>query len=328
MYSRSYSDDSKKHFFIKIVLLAVALFQVVSSFFIPAEFERAGEWIPLFSGFLDLEIVNTASSSSIIAGLVSVALLLLSVYIVNDRLFSNISESFTAVTVAATLVFCNPHSIYFSSISLAAICLIWAIYCLFMSQIFSSFFLMSLGALFFAPVILIIPVMMIVTLIRAPEPLKAFLKSLGGAFTPAIYIISFRYLEFNDVGVFCSQYAEQVTQIKFAFFSKHMTDLFMLLCIAITSCHAIIKTFSSQRRNNIAEAKGLRLVILASILCASIYFLYSGSANVPLCTIVAPALAMIVSNFFTNWYDNPSVRIEIIIVLCSFIVARLGYFVS
>ena len=328
MYTRAHTDNSNGSVFIKIALLAVVAFQIITCFLIPAEFERPGEWVPLFSGFWDMEIIMTAGLNSIICGIISIALLLLSVYMLNDRLFSNISTSFTALTFAATLIFCNPRAIYFSSIYPAAICMVWALYCMSISQSFSAFFLLSLAAQFYAPTIWCIPAIMIVMLIESPEPLKSFLKSIGGTLVPIIYVLSFRYLEFNDVGVFCSQYMEQVITIKFAFFSKHLTDLFMILCLIIASLHAVIKTLSEQGHNNIAEAKGLRLVMISAIFAAILYFLFAGSFNGPISIIVAPLLAVLLSYFYTNGHQLPSVRIEMILVICAFVVARLGFFVS
>ncbi|MCI1719439.1 MAG: hypothetical protein LKM37_00155 [Bacteroidales bacterium] len=328
MYSQGYSDNNGSNALIKIALPAVVLFQVVTCFFIPTNYERAGEWIPLFSGFWDMDIVMTAGMKSIIYGIASAVLLLLSLYILNDKLFSSISKSFTTVAVAATLIFCDPMAVYFTSIYPAAICIVWSLYCLLTAQIFLAFFLISLASMFFAPLILTIPVVMIITLIVGSDSLRIFLKSIGGTLVPIIYVLSFRYLEFNDVGVFCSQFAEQLTAVNFEFFSKHLADLFMILCIMIVSLHAIIRTLIEQGHNNIAEANGLRLAILSAVLSAAVYFLYSGAGNIPVGILIAPMLAVILSNFFTSGYKEQSVRIEIIILLCSFIVARLGFFIS
>src|SRR5574344_213485 len=157
MYSQGYSDNNGSNALIKIALPAVVLFQVVTCFFIPTNYERAGEWIPLFSGFWDMDIVMTAGMKSIIYGIASAVLLLLSLYILNDKLFSSISKSFTTVAVAATLIFCNPMAVYFTSIYPAAICIVWSLYCLLTAQIFLAFFLISLASMFFAPLILTIP---------------------------------------------------------------------------------------------------------------------------------------------------------------------------
>ena len=79
MYTGAHTDNPNGSVFIKIALLVVVAFQIITCFLIPAEFERPGEWVPLFSGFWDMEIIMTAGVDSIICGIISIALLLFSV---------------------------------------------------------------------------------------------------------------------------------------------------------------------------------------------------------------------------------------------------------
>ena len=117
-----------------------------------------------------------------------------------------------------------------------------------------------------------------------------------------------------------------INSVNGAVFLKLFSEFFPLL---LGLCaHAVIKTLSEQGRNNIAEAKGLRLVIISAIFAAILYFLFAGSFNGPISILVAPLLAVLLSYSYTNGHQLPSVRIEMILVMCAFVVARLGFFVS
>lgn len=48
MYSQGYSDNNGSNALIKIALPAVVLFQVVTCFFIPTNYERAGSGFRFF----------------------------------------------------------------------------------------------------------------------------------------------------------------------------------------------------------------------------------------------------------------------------------------
>lgn len=311
----------------RILLFAMALFLLVTCFYIKGQ-PRFGEWIPAFSGFWDLNILTETGERSVIYGISGIVLVLFSTYMVGRQLLVSVSSSFLTVCIAAVLILLDPRSIYFSSIYPAAICIIWSVFCLLEQQTFTEFFLLSLGALFYAPLLWMIPIVLLIVLFGGNDSFRRFVKALGGVIVPAIFLLSFRYLRFDDVEVFCGQIWSCISNFGSSFLSLHFVSMFMIVCLVFMGLHAMLLIMREIGHNSISVSKTLRIESLALLLTSALFFLFSGVSSAPVSVLLASPFALLLSNYYTNFSGKDSVKIQIVLFFCVIIIDRLGYFVN
>lgn len=309
-------------------LFLVSVFLFVSSFFIPAK-ESAAEWIPLFSGYWDPEVLTDASLLSKILGLFCAALLLVSMYIVSYPVISTHTERVVASLMCASIIFTNPGAVNFSPIYPAALALVWVQYFILRGErYFIGFFLISLASLFFAPLIWVFPIALVLVFSDMQNALRKLLESVGGTLVPYIIILSLRFICFNDVEEFLHLFAAETSKVSFLLLTSHLSSIFLLACIVTISLHAMLIGISELRTRGIQEAHAIKTHYISVVLGGLVLLLFSGSGSIPLPLVAAAPVAVLLSGYFSRRAGYPSAKIEWIIMLCAFAVARLSYFVS
>ncbi len=317
----------RNSYFRSIPLLLLLGWLFITSFFVPFR-DKADEWMPLLSGFVDPELFFGNRLLLVAGGILSVCLLLLPVYFINSKSPGKSFRMYYTMTFCLLIILSNPMSVYFSTIYPAAILIAWGQYCFIVKQRFTAFFLLAFASLFYAPLIWVIPLVLIISLAGAPDVPRKFAKSLAGILLPYIYIFSFRYIYFDDIEEFVKQYFNEIIRIDIPVYSLSFTVIFMFICFFIMALHAVLNIFGRLGRQNIFTGRILKIELLAAFLCSGVFFLFWGEKSLPLCVILAPPLSLLLSNFFSRNKTGRSAKIELVLLMAAVAVARIAYFVN
>lgn len=297
----------------------------ISSFFVPFR-EKTGEWIPLLSGFVDLEGFYSNKWLLAAGGIASIALLLLPVCYINSKAAGKSFRMYYSVLFCLLLVLINPMSLYFSTIYPAAILLAWMQYCILSGQRFTAFFLLSLASLFYAPVFWSIPIVLVISLIRSTDFFRAFFKSVGGVLLPWIYLLSFRYIYYNDLWEFVQEYARHLLQVNIPVYSLDFVAIFVFICLMILSLHVFLSILGKLHRQNIFTGYLLRVELATFFFAFILFALYWGVKSMPLCVLLAPSFALLLSHFYSRDRVSRTAKAELVLLMGAAVVARVSYF--
>ncbi|MEG2321124.1 MAG: DUF6427 family protein [Bacteroidales bacterium] len=298
-----------------------------TSFLVPF-INKTDEWIPLLSGFIETDVFYSNKYLLAVGGILSITVLAISIYFVNSKALDNTFRVYYTQLFFLLIVLANPTSIYFSTIYPAAILLTWMQFYFIIKQRFIAFFLISIASLFYAPIIWIIPIVLIISLIGIPDILREFFKSLGGIIIPYLYVFVFRHIYFNDVDVFIQQYINEITTINFPIYSLSFTTMFLLLCFFIIYIHATVALLKKINRQSINMGYILRIELIASLLAILIFFIFWGNKSTPLCVILACPFSIILSNYVTANKQSYPLRVELILLMSAVVIARIAYFIN
>ncbi|MEG0519173.1 MAG: hypothetical protein RR555_09960 [Bacteroidales bacterium] len=307
-----------------LVLLLAGLF--ITSFLVPMR-DKTDEWIPLLSGFVDIDVLYGNRLLLILGGILGIVGLAVSVYFIVAKMVSESFSIYYTQLFLLLIILTNPMSIYFSAIYPAAILVVWVIYCFMQNQRFTALFLLSCASLFYAPIIWMVPVVLVILLAGVPDFWRVFIKAAGGMFIPYLYILAFRFVCFNDMDVFIHQYFQEVIRLDFPIYSLSFITLFMTLCFAILLGHALLYILKRLNRQNILSGVVLRMTILASLLGVLIFFLFWGGKSTPLCVLIAGPFSLLLSNYALENKATYSFHAELILFMSAVAVARATHFI-
>jgi hypothetical protein len=196
--------QGKYSFWIKLLFCLSAVL-AITSYLVPATDGGEG-WIPLLSGYADLTAFNGNLLLRGILGGVFNVLTVLSLLVINTKSVNNVFNPNLTVAFFLIILLLDPGAAYFNSLHPALLLFVWGQYCFISNRKFLSMFLLSSSALFYAPLILVLPLVLVISIIGASDMLRVAVKSLGGLLLPFLYVLSFRYMAFGDATVFIEEY--------------------------------------------------------------------------------------------------------------------------
>lgn len=298
----------------------------ISSYFIPAG-DRVGDWVPLLGGYADLSafgenLVLRGFLGGIFNILIAISLLAINTKSVNNVFNPNFSLAFLLLVILL-----NPSAVYLSSIHFAVLCFVWGQYCFISNQKFASMFLLSCSALFYAPLLWVLPLVLVISVFGASDIPRVALKSLGGILLPLFYLLCFRYLAFGDALVFMGEYLSHAMAFSSPLYDVSFASIFLILCIVAIAFHSISYMFSRLNRNSIVSDHILKMELMSVVLGGVIFFLFWGNDNVPVNMIVSLPMALLYSHYFTGNITAAPARVELILLCCAAVIGRLYYFI-
>lgn len=315
-----------KYSFWTKVLSSLLAGLTLSSYLIPMG-NRGEEWIPLLSGFADLSVIGGNVWLMGILGALFNILAVASLLVINTKSVNNVFNPRLTGSFFLIVVLLHPGAVYFSCMHPAVLLFIWGQYCFIINQKFTSMFLLSCSALFYAPLLLVLPLVWIISIMGAADIPRVALKSLGGLLLPMLYILCFRYIAFNDAGVFVHEYLLHATDMASPFHSLRISSLFLLICISVISIHSISYMFAKLYKNSIMTEHILKMEFMCFVLAAVMLVLFWGEGSIPLNMIAALPVALLFSHYFTGNINAAPARIELILLCCAAVISRLSYFI-
>ena len=311
----------------RVALYVVALFLALSAFFVP-ENEPVTEWVPIFSDYLDISALYSGPLG-IILGLVLAALLLFSTYLISSTVEPQRWIKVSSLALCAAILFVNHTVISFSAVYVSAIVLLWAHFSLLQRQYFTCFFLMAVSAIFFAPTVWLLPLVLLLFLLVANEGdvIRNLLKCLGGFAVPFILLLGVRFLIFGEIYPFIRKMWQDMTYISTSNFSWGIPEIFLIAVISIVLAHAIILLYLNSKRYGIAEAYAVNTQCIYAVVSALLFFLYAGINSSPVSILMAAPAGILLAKFFGQYGRSPWLRVEMILLLCALVLARLAIFI-
>lgn len=316
--------QGKFAFWVKVLSCLVAGL-LVSTIFLPMG-ERSGDWIPLFSGYLNLTPLMENSLLSGILGGLFIILIGISLLLINNKVLSNLFYPPFTVLFYLLLTLLNPDAIYFSGLHIAVLLFVWGQYCFITNQKFTAMFLLSASSLFYAPFVWLAPLVMVISLIGAPDPLRTALKSIGGIILPPLYILSFRYMAFGDSLIFLEEFIDKATSIappSFTFSGSSLFLMLLLLVILINSVSYMFRRISSVSK---VASQILRMEFLCLILAFLVLIFRGRDTSLPINMIAALPMSIFFSNYFTGSINRRGTKMMLFLLSCATVISALSYF--
>ena len=298
----------------------------ITSYLVPVADKGEG-WIPLLSGFADLTAFNSNLLLRGIIGGISNALIALSLLVINTKSVNNVFNPNLSVAFFLILILLDPGAAYFNSMHPALLCFVCVQYFFVSNRKFISMFLLATAALFYAPLVLALPLVLVISIIGAADMLRVAVKSLGGLLLPFLYLLCFRYMAFGDAGIFIDEYLMHALDFSSPMHSLNVPAIFLILCLAAITLHSVSYMFARLYSNSIITEHVLKMEFMCLILGAGLFFLFLGSGTVPVNMIVALPIAMLLSHYFTGNITAAPARVELILLCCAAVISRLYYFI-
>ena len=311
----------------RVALYAVALFLAITAFFVP-EPQPVIEWVPIFSDYLDITHLYSGSLG-IFLGIVLAAVLLFSTYLISSVVESSRWIKFSSMALCAAILFVNHTAVSFSAVYVSAITLLWAHFSLLQRQYFTCFFFMAISAMFFAPTVWLFPLVLLLLLLLVDEgdPVRSLLKCLGGFAVPFILLLGIRFLIFGEIYPFIKRMVQDMTYISTSNFSWGISEIFLIVTIAVVLAHAIILLYSNSKRYGIAEAYAVNTQCIYAVVSALLFFLYAGINSSPVSILMAAPAGILLAKFFGQYGNKAWLRVEMVLLLCALVLARLAIFI-
>src|SRR5574344_954747 len=307
------------------LLLTVSLVYLIASSFYVSVGETDSKWIPIIAGLVDTEVLLGSKTVSFFLSFVSVILMVLSVSLILRRTMgTNFNIQFMTLFMLL-IIFSDSRALYFNQIYPVALCIIWAQYCLLYKQLFLSFFLLSVGALFYAPLIWLFPIYLIMLLFSPVDLPKNIIKAISGFIVPIIYILAFRYIGYDDIYEFIYKFRYEMLLINDELLYIHFPTLFLVFCLIFISVHSIISSLKKLYRKelNVVKLEAVSLVILGLF-----FIIFSHQHGVPLGILVSVPVGILYSYYFSGSTDKYISNVEIILLVCAVVIARSANFIN
>ena len=298
----------------------------ITSFLIPPV-DGVEDWIPLLSGFADLAAFK---DNLLFRGILGVAfnfLIALSLLVINTKSVNNVFYPNFSVAFFLLIILLNPGAVYFSCVHPAVLLFVWGQFCFIINQKFTSMFLLSCAALFYAPLLWVLPLVLVISVTGAADMLRVAIKSLGGILLPLLYVLCFRYMAYSDAAVFVQEYLQHSMAFSTPFHNAGFTSIFVVICLAATALHSISYMVQRLHKNSIITAHILKMELMSVVLGTALFFLFGGNAGVPANMLVALPLAILFSHYFTGNITAAPARAELILLCSAAAVARLYHFI-
>lgn len=318
--------QGKYSFWIKVLSCLLAGL-AITSYLIPLG-DRGEVWIPLLSGFFDFAVISGRPFLSGILGGLFNALIAASLLAINTKSVNNVLNPALSVIFFLIIVYLNPVAAHLSPMHVAVLLLVWSQNCFIIGQKFTSMFLLSCAALFYAPIMWGIPLVLIISVIGAGDMARVAVKSLGGVVLPVLYVLCFRYMVYADALVFIDGYIGQMFNFSSSLRPITFTWLYLTGCFGVAALHSLSYMFSKMYKNSIITEHILKMEFMTLIMGVVLSFMYWGESNVPLNLIIAVPLAMLYTHYFTGKINAAAARVELILLCSAALISRLSYFLT
>ncbi len=278
------------------------------------------EWIPLVSGFDNAGLLDNIFLS-VGFGIVSIVAILVAVYFIITR--TNTIPIVTTFIIFLALLLPNLNSLRFSSIYPAVLCIVWMQFCFFNIQVFTGFLLLSLGSLFYAPLIWLFPFALFGVINGSVDtPLRTAVKAIGGFMVPHIYLLVFRWIAYDDATVYLQHFVNEITEIGMPFHLLHITDYFLLCVLAYMFIRAIILFYSNTPDgfpSYILKAEFATLILLlALVIC------FCNRAETHLLNLCVFPISIILAYYYKNCKKRGRVKTEFAFLAISILICCIS----
>lgn len=322
-YNRKYS------FAISIpYLILLFAFMSATAWILPAQ--NIHRWIPVLAGFVDIEDIPLLDSHIIAA--VFLIITAVSLYAFNERYIMTGRVSLTLPLVFLILALSSPLSLIFSGTSVATLFLMWSLYTTLTlkkndQNSFLSVFLATSAALFEPLAIFLIPIAMFFSIREIAVSLRKIVLILLAFLIPFLFIISLRFIFFDDAVIFAEEYLRHLKagavlepNIRSVSNILFLLEFIMLLLTSIKSVYRRINSFKI-----VKSASFVRFTTMIVFL-AILVILYPESSSWLMQIVSFPAAVLIVESTGEN-EDSHKRKLSFFLVTIFMVLSRVVCFI-
>lgn len=322
-YNRKYS------FAISIpYLILLFAFMSATAWILPAQ--NIHRWIPVLAGFVDIEDIPLLDSHIIAA--VFLIITAVSLYAFNERYIMTGRVSLTLPLVFLILALSSPLSLIFSGTSVATLFLMWSLYTTLTlkkndQNSFLSVFLATSAALFEPLAVFLIPIAMFFSIREIAVSLRKIVLILLAFLIPFLFIISLRFIFFDDAVIFAEEYLRHLKagavlepNIRSVSNILFLLEFIMLLLTSIKSVYRRINSFKI-----VKSASFVRFTTMIVFL-AILVILYPESSSWLMQIVSFPAAVLIVESTGEN-EDSHKRKLSFFLVTIFMVLSRVVCFI-
>ncbi len=322
-YNRKYS------FAISIpYLILLFAFMSATAWILPAQ--NIHRWIPVLAGFVDIEDIPLLDSHIIAA--VFLIITAVSLYAFNERYIMTGRVSLTLPLVFLILALSSPLSLIFSGTSVATLFLMWSLYTTLTlkkndQNSFLSVFLATSAALFEPLAVFLIPIAMFFSIREIAVSLRKIVLILLAFLIPFLFIISLRFIFFDDAVIFAEEYVRHLKagavlepNIRSVSNILFLLEFIILLLTSIKSVYRRINSFKI-----VKSASFVRFTTMIVFL-AILVILYPESGSWLMQIVSLPAAVLIVESTGEN-EDSHKRKLSFFLVTIFMVLSRVVCFI-
>ncbi len=322
-YNRKYS------FAISIpYLILLFAFMSATAWILPAQ--NIHRWIPVLAGFVDIEDIPLLDSHIIAA--VFLIITAVSLYAFNERYIMTGRVSLTLPLVFLILALSSPLSLIFSGTSVATLFLMWSLYTTLTlkkndQNSFLSVFLATSAALFEPLAVFLIPIAMFFSIREISVSLRKIVLILLAFLIPFLFIISLRFIFFDDAVIFAEEYLRHLKagavlepNIRSVSNILFLLEFIILLLTSIKSVYRRINSFKI-----VKSASFVRFTTMIVFL-AILVILYPESSSWLMQIVSFPAAVLIVESTGEN-EDSHKRKLSFFLVTIFMVLSRVVCFI-
>ncbi len=300
----------------------------VSATFLPVE--NSERWIPALIGFVDLESITP--TLSITLATVFIILTSISLYIFNERNLMIGQRGILFPIVYLIFSITTPKSIFFSGVSVASLFVVWSLYYTIFSkkgdmELFVSGFLISLAALFDPHVTLLFPLIVFFALRSAVVTPRAVAIVAGSLIIPFAFMLSFRYLFFQDALFFVEIFVSDLASIDYPSLSlMSVSDIIVTLSLFLYLMFAVSYALNNMNRYKILKSHSFSRFISLLLFCVLIVLFYPQSGE-GLTQIIAIPVSVLVLEYVSSSEKPSKKKVGFLLVLIFLVINRISCFI-
>ena len=310
--------------FIQTVLpVCVLLLLATMSYLLPAGVGSNG-WIPLVGGFFNADVLSNPLVSVPLMVL-CLAATVLGIYLI--LLKTNTIPFGRCLALFLAMMAVSPSLLQFNQIYPVLACIVWAQLCLLERQVFVAFLLLSGASLFFAPAIWLVPVvLMLMPFNGMPDQLRVFVTSLSGASLPHLYLVVFRWIKFDDAGVYLYHFSKEAMETGTPFHYLELTDYFLMLVI-VYILFRVISHFVTKGAKGFIEYM-FKVNLLMAVVAFALFMVFAGNQSYSLLYLTFMPLAVLFSYYFKSNEKLRRANIEYLVLMCSLVLCGISHLMN
>lgn len=287
------------------------------------------EWIPALISFVDAESVTPRFS--LFLSTIFLFINALSLYAIGLKLLGTGKNKFLLPVIYLIFALVSPRVLIFSGSSAAALFVLWSLYFTISAKqsdlhFFVSGFLISLATLFEPQLTFILPLIIVYSMMTKGAGARSAVLMLFAVAIPWIFMLSLRYIFFQDATLFAQLFADELTGISlFRFSLESVADFALMLFFIIISISSVAFIMGQRTHYKILKSMAYTRFIILLLFLVLMLFIYPHTRGT-LSSLIAMPVAIVVNEYMLNYTKSNKHQIQFIILLILILVAGISNF--
>lgn len=285
------------------------------------------EWIPALISFVDTESVTPRLS--FILSTFFLAVNAISLYIIGLKLLGTGKNKFLLPVIYLIFALVSPKVLIFSGSSAAALFVLWSLYFTISAKqsdlhFFVSGFLISVATLFEPQLTFIVPLIISYSMMTKGAGARSAVLMLFAVAIPWLFMLSLRYIFFQDATLFAQLFADELTGISlFRFSLESVADFALILFFVIISFSSVAFIMGQRNHYKILKAMAYTRFILLLLFLVLMLFIYPHTRGT-LSSLIAMPVSLVVNEYMLNYTKSNKHQIQFLILLILILVAGIS----